>query len=46
MLPTDSSGAFVYADMGMMSSDPTNTLWIPLAEKAYVEFNEIVEGGG
>ena len=32
--------------MGMMSSDPTNTLWIPLAEKAYVEFNEIVEGGG
>ncbi len=41
MLPTDSSGALVYADFGMMSSDSTNTLWIPLAEKAFVELNEI-----
>ncbi len=46
MLPTDSSGALVYADYGMMNNAPTNTLWIPLAEKAYVQLNEIVQGGG
>ncbi len=46
MLPTDSSGALVYADYGMMNNDPTNTLWIPLAEKAYAQLNEIVQGGG
>ena len=46
MLPTDSSGALVYADYGMMNNDPTNTLWIPLAEKAYVQLNEMVQGGG
>ena len=46
MLPTDSNGTLVYADYGMMSNDPTNTLWIPLAEKAYAQLNEIVQGGG
>ncbi|MGA2058883.1 MAG: C2 family cysteine protease [Thermoguttaceae bacterium] len=45
MLPTDSSGALVYADFGMTSTDPTNTLWIPLAEKAFVELNEINQLG-
>jgi hypothetical protein len=46
MLPTDSSGALVYADYGMMNNDTTNTLWIALAEKAYTQFEEIVQGGG
>jgi hypothetical protein len=46
MLPTDSGSTLVYADYGMMNNDPTNTLWIALAEKAYVQFNEIVQGGG
>ncbi len=44
-LPTDSNGAFVYADYGMMYNDPTNTLWIPLAEKAFAELNEINQLG-
>ena len=46
MLPTDSSGALVYSDFGMMNNDTTNTLWIVLAEKAYAQFREIIQGGG
>jgi hypothetical protein len=45
-LPTASSGALVYSDFGMMNYDTTNTLWIALAEKAYAQFSEIIQGGG
>jgi hypothetical protein len=39
MLPTASSGYLVYADYGSMYNNSANTLWIPLAEKAYAEWN-------
>jgi hypothetical protein len=44
-LPVYSNGTFAYADYGMNASSPTNALWIPLAEKAYAQWNETgVEG--
>ena len=42
-LPVDpASGLFVFAnnDTGKTVSDPTNELWVALAEKAYAQFNE------
>lgn len=39
-LPTDSSGRFVFANMGEYASNPYNKLWVALAEKAYVQMNE------
>jgi hypothetical protein len=38
-LPTCSNGMFAYADCGFYASSPNNALWIPLAEKAYAEWN-------
>jgi hypothetical protein len=40
MLPATSSGMLVYADLGAQASNSANTLWIPLAEKAYAEWNQ------
>ena len=40
MLPTASDGQLIFADMGSMYNNSANTLWIPLAEKAYAEWNE------
>jgi hypothetical protein len=34
------NGQFVYANSGISVTDPTNVLWVALAEKAYVELNE------
>ena len=39
MLPTASAGYLVYADYGSMVNNSANTLWIPLAEKAYAQWN-------
>ena len=44
-LPTYSNGVFVYADYGFNASSPTNSLWIPLAEKAYAEWNATGNAG-
>ncbi len=44
-LPTY-EGAFIYADCGCSITSTTNSLWIPLAEKAYAQWNETgLEGG-
>ena len=45
MLPTNSGGYLVYADYGSMVNNVTNTLWIPLAEKAYAQWNETGKEG-
>ena len=39
-LPTDGSGNLVYSDCGQSASSGGNVLWIPLAEKAYAQWNE------
>ena len=39
MPPTASAGYLVYADYGSMVNNSANTLWIPLAEKAYAQWN-------
>jgi len=39
MLPAR-SGGFIYANAGESISDPTNVLWVALAEKAYAQMNE------
>jgi hypothetical protein len=39
-LPVDRSGYFVYANMGLNISNRNAPLWVALAEKAYVQFNE------
>jgi Calpain family cysteine protease/RTX calcium-binding nonapeptide repeat (4 copies) len=41
-LPVDDHGFFEFANnsSGKKSSDPTNELWVALAEKAYAQFNE------
>jgi len=40
-LPTYSGGWFLYANMGSYSGDSSNVLWVALAEKAYVQTNEM-----
>ncbi|KAF3888584.1 MULTISPECIES: C2 family cysteine protease [Nostocales] len=39
-LPTDASGAFVYASKGSHYSNTGNELWVTFAEKAYAQLNE------
>ncbi|MUG91816.1 peptidase [Scytonema sp. UIC 10036] len=39
-LPTDTSGAFVYASKGSHYSNGGNELWVAFAEKAYAQLNE------
>ena len=45
-LPTGFGGTLAYADYGFNASSPTNSLWIPLAEKAYAQWNETGNEGG
>jgi hypothetical protein len=45
MLPVNSAGQLVYADYGNMASSAGNTLWIPLAEKAYAQWNQTGKEG-
>jgi hypothetical protein len=40
-LPTDSSGRLIYAGLGMVYNNTSNELWTALAEKAYVQLNEL-----
>ncbi len=40
MLPTDSYGNLIYAGLGDVANNSSNKLWIPLAEKAYAQWNE------
>jgi hypothetical protein len=44
-LPTDSSGRLVFADYGSYYASATNDLWIPLAEKAYAQWNQTGKEG-
>ncbi len=39
-LATYSGGTLYYADFGSNAASTTNSLWIPLAEKAYAQWNE------
>lgn len=39
-LPVDSYGRLVFGGMGAMANNAGNTLWVALAEKAYVQMNE------
>ncbi len=45
MLPTTTSGMLIYADYGANYSNTANSLWIPLAEKAYAQWNETGKEG-
>jgi len=40
-LPTDSAGRLIYANLGAMYNNAGNELWTALAEKAYVQINEV-----
>jgi hypothetical protein len=40
-LPTDSAGRAIYAGLGMAYNNTANELWTALAEKAYVQLNEL-----
>jgi Calpain family cysteine protease len=40
-LPTDSSGRLIFAGLGMVYNNTGNELWTALAEKAYVQLNEL-----
>jgi hypothetical protein len=40
LLPTYGGGWLLYAGMGSHASNPSNVLWVALAEKAYAQMNE------
>jgi Calpain family cysteine protease len=40
-LPTDSAGRLIYAGLGATYNNSGNELWTALAEKAYVQLNEL-----
>jgi hypothetical protein len=40
-LPTSNGGGLIYASIGSSYSNPGNELWSALAEKAYVQINEM-----
>jgi hypothetical protein len=40
-LPTSASGQSIYGDRGALYNDANNELWTALAEKAYVQINEM-----
>lgn len=46
MLPASSSGILQYADYGASCTNAANSLWIPLIEKAYAQWNETGKEGG
>jgi hypothetical protein len=39
-LPTNTGGSLIYAGLGASYTNSANELWVPLAEKAYVQLNE------
>ena len=41
----NSGGVMAYADYGKVASNAANSLWIPLAEKAYAEWNQTGKEG-
>ena len=45
MLPTTSTGILAYADYGANYANAANSLWIPLAEKAYAQWNQTGKEG-
>ncbi len=45
MLPATSSGQLVYADYGASCANPANSLWIPLIEKAYAQWDQTGKEG-
>jgi hypothetical protein len=45
MLPASSSGVLIYANYGKNVSDAASSLWIPLAEKAYAQWNQTGKEG-
>jgi hypothetical protein len=45
MLPTGTSGILAYADYGANYANSANSLWIPLAEKAYAQWNQTGKAG-
>jgi hypothetical protein len=45
MLPASPSGILVYADAGASCTNAANALWIPLAEKAYAQWNQTGKAG-
>ena len=44
-LPTYSGGVLIYADCGASATNAAYPLWIPLAEKAYAQWNETGKEG-
>ena len=40
-MPTDANGYLVFDGMGRKANSPSNVLWVDLAEKAYVQMNEM-----
>jgi hypothetical protein len=44
-LATTTSGMLVYADYGANYANASNSLWIPLAEKAYAQWNQTGKEG-
>ena len=45
MLPAGTSGTLAYADAGASCTNAANSLWIPLAEKAYAQWNQTGRAG-
>ena len=45
MLPVGTSGLLAYADYGASYTNAANALWIPLAEKAYAQWNQTGKEG-
>ncbi len=45
MLPTTSTGVLAYADSGANYANTANSLWIPLIEKAYAQWNQTGKEG-
>jgi hypothetical protein len=45
LLPTNASGQLVYSNSGSLASSTGNELWMPLAEKAYAQWNETGKEG-
>ena len=45
MLPTGTTGILAYADYGASYANTANSLWIPLAEKAYAQWNQTGKEG-
>jgi hypothetical protein len=45
LLPASATGILAYADCGSSVTNTANSLWIPLAEKAYAQWNQTGKAG-